>query len=419
MPSKKHIVIVGDVDSVPAALKNGSYDLTLICKKDPRAHQDKAVARTYELDIEFSYDINEYLPQMAAICALSKQAEQAAGPIWRVVAPMEQTILPGALLRDYLQIPGIHGDLARRFRDKLLMKKILEKNTAIPLAPYVALSAEMEDAEVLARAAPLGYPLVFKPRMQAGSRGIVVCHHRQDLQGALAQSVKREDFLIEKFIDYPLVHIDGLVRDGELCFVSGSRYLHTCLQWAQEKMAMASASISDPLLQEAIVKFAQQVSSGLEMRDNVFHLEAFLGPKQQLIFLEIGARPGGAGITTSLAEQFGIALELEALHCDLGLAALSAAQGFIADPKPRGSAGWIVTPFPSTNPCVVRKLFGLERLPYSIWFADLPWPGKIYNRYFDEGFPSGKFYLRGKDEAAVRKDLESIAAAYTIEIEEL
>lgn len=59
---------------------------------------------------------------------------------------------------------------------------------------------------------------------------------------------------------------------------------------------MASVSVDHPDLVERTQGFTSTVLAALGLTDRVFHLEAFRTPDGRLVFLDVGARPGGAGI---------------------------------------------------------------------------------------------------------------------------
>ena len=89
-------------------------------------------------------------------------------PIARVAALDDFDVEMGAMLREFLQLPGFGRTVASRFRDKLAMRTTAKKlGLAVP-----EFTGVFNDDEVNAWTGRVPPPWVLKPRSSAASTGI-------------------------------------------------------------------------------------------------------------------------------------------------------------------------------------------------------------------------------------------------------
>jgi hypothetical protein len=99
---------------------------------------------------------------------------------------------------------------------------------------------------------------------------------------------------IEEFIEGPILHIDGLVQSSKVLIQIPSRYIGTCLGYAQGQ-PLGSVQIEPS---KEVEEWTQACIRAVGIENGCFHLEAIQSPKG-LVFLEIGARVGGADVVDS------------------------------------------------------------------------------------------------------------------------
>lgn len=235
-------------------------------------------------------DLSDPEERAALLADLSKAGIHPS----RVVDTDEYSVLPAAELAASLGVPGLApADLAR-FRDKGLMLDRLA-GTDIPVPRRVP-------AAEVARAS---FPLVLKPRAGAASQGVRLARSPEELPPA----AECAGLIIEEFVEGDVYHLDGLVRSGEILFFSASRYIGTCLDFAQGK-PQAGITLPPGDERDAWLRFAESVTRALAPPPGAFHLEAFLRPDGSRVFLEIAVRPGGLPIvpTTRAVRSFDLAL---------------------------------------------------------------------------------------------------------------
>ena len=148
----------------------------------------------------------------------------------------------------------------------------------------------------------IGLPFILKPTNLSGCMSICKVMDLEQFKKFIKSDIipgygKFENYvyLAEEFIDGGLFQIDAVVYNGKIKFLSCSKYHFPCLVSATLKenlgVIMLSKRDSDFIkLKEYTVKTIES----LNCFNTVVHLELFKNKKNDLVFLEIGARPGGA-----------------------------------------------------------------------------------------------------------------------------
>lgn len=234
----------------------------------------------------------------------------------------EYSVLTAAYFRQELNIPGLKPMDVIKFRDKVEMKYAL--NGSDIKFPKFYTIREIENTT------HLNFPLVAKPRSYAGSHGIQILENQNELNSLLNRLNKETDnnyisggnfsefslldYEFEEYISGEIYHLDGLVKNKEILFFQPSKYIGKCIEFLNEK-PLGSIFVTDKNECKAWFEFTEKINQRLNIPDGAFHLEAFLTPKGERVFLEIGIRPGGALIIPTIFHTWGI--HLEELHLAL------------------------------------------------------------------------------------------------------
>lgn len=378
------------------------------------------------LTLPAKFDVEEYERETDKILALCDELFQQYGRPARVIANSEHTILVGAQVRDAFSIPGRGEAEVAPLRNKFLMKRKIREAGYLDVGHFIGSEPDFTvDTEHLARLFPsASFPVVIKPASQAASRHVYVKHNMRDLLKTMdIYRAEKLAFLIEPFIGDPIIHVDGLMRGGELSFLAPSRYVEDCFSWHNYNTPMSSALISDALILLRIRDFTEKVLRSLQAHDMVFHLELFMSNTNgDLHFLEIAARPGGAAIVPALKGQFGIDLHRENFLIDMGqesdfftpagwnpLAVLnkeSITSG--------ATGGWIVFPLQERGPCEVREvIYRSEELGNVIW-TEFCQVGDRFNEHYFEDPAVGKFAFVAESDKHAAETLECIKASFSV-----
>lgn len=211
----------------------------------------------------------------------------------RVESLWEPTMLLAARLREALDVPGMDVAGTLPYRDKEVMKRVLDE--AGIRTPRHA-SASTED-EVRAAAAAIGYPLIVKPIAGAGSAHTHRCDDDEGLEAALLDCRGVPEVSVEEFIDGEEFTFDTICARGQVLYYNICAYRPRPLQSRQnEWISPQTVALKDPdadYLQGG-VRMGLQVLEALDFRDGFTHMEWYRKADGEVVFGEIGARPPGA-----------------------------------------------------------------------------------------------------------------------------
>lgn len=253
----------------------------------------------------------------------------------------EYSIVAAALLAAYAGAAGMHVPTAIALRDKFVQKRLV-RAAGLPVA-------EARVANLLSDllGEQLPYPIVVKPLTGAGSKDTHVVLDSTVLDSLAEDDRKapRGPWMVEEFITGKELHLDGVVRAGDIQALSVSRYLQNVIDI--KSGGLVGSVVIDADHGADLYKKAESLISAvlraLGHADGIFHAEAF-ERDGELIFSECGGRIGGGMIQETTLRRFGVNLADEWARAALGRSAgrpvePSAQQcGFIQLPAPIGIA---------------------------------------------------------------------------------
>jgi hypothetical protein len=223
----------------------------------------------------------------------------------RVAALDDFDVEMGAMLREFLQLPGFGRTVASRFRDKLAMRTTAKKlGLAVP-----EFTGVFNDDEVNAWTGRVPPPWVLKPRSSAASTGIKKIASAADLWPALhGAGDERPACLLEGFVAGEVFHVDSIVRNGKVVLAVPSKYGRPPMQIAHEGGIFITRRLPDKS-PEAVALLAanRKLLIGFELHNGVSHTEFIMG-KTGVTFLETSARVGGAYIVNVIEAATGVNL---------------------------------------------------------------------------------------------------------------
>lgn len=346
-------------------------------------------------------DVNDFTALRDAVGRIADEV----GPVDRLIAVSEFTLGIAAEVREALGIPGPRPDDVAVYRDKLRMKELVAK--AGIRVPRFDGCASAESALEFART--LGFPLILKPVSGAASMGV---HRVEDEAGltALLATVDLADYELEEFIDGAIFHVDGFAdARGGIPFMAVSRYIGDCLAFEAGGQPLGSVVVQDSPLRTQVQGFARECVAGLGMTSMPFHLELFVEPGGDLVFLEIAGRIGGAEVPYLTDKLFGVNL------FELWLDALCEGGATVPPQTGDPSGGWLIIPKPATLPAEVVSVTSMRDRFATVWRELVPTPGEVMEPGGSyDAVHSGRFILTG-DETAVEEDIRRIIADFRIE----
>ena len=211
----------------------------------------------------------------------------------RVLANWEVMVLTAARLRERFGVPGMSVATVEGFRDKQLMKeRVAAAGLRVPRSVRVRTATDAREG-----AARLGYPLVLKPISGAGSADTYEVRNERDLEDALARMTHVEEASLEEFIEGEEFTYDTVCIGGKPAFANVAQYLPKPLiartnEWLSP-VIVTVRDLAQPALADGIA-LGNNVLDALGMGDGFTHMEWFRKPDGEVVFGEIGCRPGGA-----------------------------------------------------------------------------------------------------------------------------
>jgi biotin carboxylase len=299
------------------------YRVHLFSGDEPTWQREHIVGWTVLSGMDNTIDADEMISAAKEVAS----REQLHG----VMSWDEARVLQVAKVGAALGLPGGDPATAMRCRDKHQTRAALAA-AGLP-QPESRLVRGADEA--LAAAQQIGYPVVLKPRAQAGSLGVVRVDTPEELTalfafargttmtGAWHDDVER---LVEEYLDAPEVSIDSAVHDGQvLPFCVGRKGLGYPPYFEEVGHVVDGA---DPLLTDPdIQRTLEDIHRALGFVDGMTHVEAKVTDRG-LEVIEVNARLGGDMIPY---------LGLRARGIDPGLAAAAVACGtlptLVADRK--------------------------------------------------------------------------------------
>jgi biotin carboxylase len=228
-----------------------------------------------------------------------------------IVIPLDEyEIETCALLREHLRLPGMGQTPTRFWRDKLAMRmKTRDAGVLVPEFVHVLNYDNLRDYMSL-----VPPPWVLKPRTEAGAMGIKKLNDSEELWRTLdTLGDKQSYYLMEQFVPGEVYHVDSIVWENEIRFVSVQRYGRPPLSVSHDGGIFTTRTL-DRESEEAVALQAlnQQVIGALGMKNGVTHAEYIHAYADgRFYFLEIAARVGGANISDMIEQATGINLWAE------------------------------------------------------------------------------------------------------------
>ncbi|MCP1161334.1 ATP-grasp domain-containing protein [Bacillus infantis] len=234
--------------------------------------------------------------------------------IHKVVALAEKNIEVAARIREMAGAEGYLPKFVKKVRDKYIMKEVLrEKGIRVPY--FESFESKSQVTSLLNEY----QKIVIKPKNGMGSENTYIISNNDELNFCLSNiSIKALDYEVEEYITGEMYHIDSVIEDTNIKLASVSKYMNSTLGYTNEESFLASYMIGDSPLKRRLENFNKLVIEGLEIDTGVTHLEVFVTPEEEIVFCEIGARAGGAGVMPCIEEAFNLNLFHAHIKSELG-----------------------------------------------------------------------------------------------------
>ncbi len=234
-------------------------------------------------------------------------------PIDRIVGVDEFDVLTAALTREHLQIEGLSSAYLLRFRDKLRMRNMASQ-AKLPCPEFTATFNQKEIEDFLDR---VPAPWIIKPRMEVNAHGIKKCETKNEVWQILNDYDARNNwrdhpsqFLIERFIEGDVFHVDSAVENGKVVASGVSGYGKPPFNVSHQGGVFTTAILPYKSKErKELEKLNKQLLKAFGYECGVAHAE-FLQSKAdgKFYLLEVAARVGGAYIADVLEHASGFNL---------------------------------------------------------------------------------------------------------------
>ena len=234
-------------------------------------------------------------------------------PIDRIVGLDEFDVLNAAKAREHLQIEGISNSFALRFRDKLRMRNLASEKK-IPCPEFTGLLQPEKIAEFLEN---VPAPWIIKPRSEVSAFGIKKCETKEQAWQVLndldARNTWRDhpsQYLIERFIEGKVYHVDSVVSDGKVAACGISVYGTPPMTVSHQGGVFTTSIVPyDSKERKQLEKLNNKLLKAFDYEKGVAHAEFLQSAADgKFYLLEVAARVGGAYIANVLEHACGFNL---------------------------------------------------------------------------------------------------------------
>jgi biotin carboxylase len=243
--------------------------------------------------------------------ALRYAARTGARPC-AVVPTNDFTVTSSALVAEHFGLAHNSRRTVELCRDKLSMKQAFA-DAGIPVPRFAGFTSR-DELTRLAR--DFTFPVVIKPRLMAGSYGVLRVDRPEDLAEAYRQSAAdvfslagqantREDvFQLEEYIDYPYeVSVEVAHLPGERVVLGVTdKQLGPEPRFIEMGHAVPSVHSSN----DKLVGWALRACEALGIEYGVAHFEAKVSADGDVRVIEVGARTGGDAIMDLVEDVYGV-----------------------------------------------------------------------------------------------------------------
>lgn len=302
---KKRICVINTVTWLRAPISNWLND-----------NLDTTLISSYQVDKSLLKDINQFIyfekynddEELENLVIKLHQQEKFD----LLIALSEKDILRVAKLRELLGIQGQNYFSALLYRDKYIMKQFA-KIIGLNVPEFSTFS---EPCELMEKVSKIGFPILIKPLSKSGSEGVQVLKNKEEYDDYLEKkSLWGENYDVEQFILGDMYHVDGIVENNKLKFVSVSKYWNslgkstTLMESTQNTtITFADFTINKSdweflLLKGETKKFVEKSN----FNNGTIHAEFIISEKDKTpYFIEIASRTGGLMISDTIEKNMAL-----------------------------------------------------------------------------------------------------------------
>jgi len=247
-------------------------------------------------------------------------AELRGKTLAAIVAADDDATIIAAMLAARLNLPGNHPASVEKTRNKLSMRHALAEG-GLPSPAFFAAKIDSPPENYLSK---VEFPVVLKPLLLSGSRGVIRADNREEFVAAfhrIATLLRDREFfqmrraaakrlLVESYISGREAAVEGLLTAGQLRVLAIFDKPDPLEGPFFEETIYVTPSRLPPETQHAIHRAVSSACKILGLQHGPIHAEARLN-EQGVFILEVAARTIGGLCSRTL--KFGAGLSLEEL----------------------------------------------------------------------------------------------------------
>lgn len=211
----------------------------------------------------------------------------------RVECMWETQMIAAAKMREMLELPGMTVAETIPFRDKEVMKQVLDaQGIRTPRHANATTSAGVVEA-----AERIGFPLIVKPIAGAGSMDTYRIDSAEELEAVLPKLRHVPEVSVEEFVEGTDCTFDTVCADGRVLYHNICFYRPRALESRNnEWMSPQTIAVREPEHPQWASGFRMgfEVLKALNFRTGFTHMEWYRKPDGEAVFGEIGGRAPGA-----------------------------------------------------------------------------------------------------------------------------
>lgn len=297
---KRHIVCIASEfkgNEFLEECQNAGWRVTLVTRKMLLDEAWQWTALNEAKTVDDNAGVTDYVRAVTNIAG--------SMPIDRVVGLDEFDVLTAAVTREHLRIGGMTSSHALRFRDKLSMR-VLAVEAGIP-CPEFTPAFNLDAIERFLDSVAM--PVIVKPRNEVSAFGIRKCGTKQEaldrLRGFDERGTWRDhpsQYLVERFIEGKVFHVDSIVADGKVLACGVSEYGTPPINVSHDGGVFTSSIVSYRSKErKELERLNEQLLKAFKYDRGVSHAEFLQSTADgKFYLLEVACRVGGAYIANVL-----------------------------------------------------------------------------------------------------------------------
>jgi len=252
---------------------------------------ESALAPQVRDSLAYYLQIRSFSDEDSVIAQVRELAKRVR--VDRVECLWEPMMVLAARLREALGLPGMTVAETIPFRDKEIMKQVLDAAGIRTPKHYKCTSID----ECRVAAERIGFPIIVKPIDGAGSADTYRLHDQQEFDAAMPRLRHVGEVSVEEFVDGEEFTFDTVCANGKMLFYNVCWYrprplVSKSLEWVSPTtIALRNPDAPDLAGGRAM---GEAVLRAMNFRDGFTHMEWYRKADGEVVFGEIGARSPGA-----------------------------------------------------------------------------------------------------------------------------